>query len=66
MQVLLATPEDGLKVHEAPTLMVAVTFVMAAIIVLLGVWPAPIIDLATEASKALVDGLSTYIGAVLG
>jgi multicomponent Na+:H+ antiporter subunit D len=66
MQVLLAPREDGLKVHEAPILMTAVTLVMAVIIVLLGVWPAPIIDLATEASKALVDGLSNYIGAVLG
>jgi hypothetical protein len=39
---------------------------MAAIIVFLGVWPAPIINLASRASEALVDGLSTYIGAVLG
>jgi len=66
MQVLLAPREDGLKVHEAPVLMVAVTFVMAAIIIILGVWPAPIINLATKASSALVEGLSMYIGAVLG
>jgi NADH:ubiquinone oxidoreductase subunit 4 (subunit M) len=46
--------------------MVAVTVVMAVIIVFLGVWPAPIISFATDASEALVNGLSTFIGAVLG
>jgi multicomponent Na+:H+ antiporter subunit D len=66
MQVLLGSPEKGFRVHEAPILMVTVTLVMAAIIVFLGVWPAPIISFATKASEALVDGLSTYIGAVLG
>jgi hypothetical protein len=39
---------------------------MAAIIVFLGVWPAPLIGFATNASEALVNGLSTFIGAVLG
>lgn len=66
MQVLLGSPDEGFRVHEAPILMVTVTLVMAAIIVFLGVWPAPIISFATRASEALVDGLSTYIGAVLG
>ncbi len=66
MQVLLGSPGEGFRVHEAPVLMVTVTLVMAAIIVFLGVWPAPIIGFATRASEALVDGLSTYIGAVLG
>ncbi len=66
MQVLLSSPDEGFKAHEAPVLMVAVTVVMAVIIVFLGVWPAPIISFATEASEALVNGLSTFIGAVLG
>jgi proton-translocating NADH-quinone oxidoreductase chain N len=66
MQVLMASPDEGFKAHEAPVLMVAVTVVMAVIIVFLGVWPAPIISFATDASEALVNGLSTFIGAVLG
>ncbi|MCW3990076.1 MAG: proton-conducting transporter membrane subunit [Candidatus Bathyarchaeota archaeon] len=66
MQVLLASPDEGFKAKEAPVLMVAVTLVMAVLIVFLGVWPAPIIGFATAASEALVNGLSTFIGAVLG
>ena len=66
MQVLLGSPAEGFKAHEAPIPMVAVTLVMAAIIVFLGLWPAPIISFATDASEALVNGLSTFIGAVLG
>ena len=66
MQVLLGSPAEGFKAHEAPIPMVAVTLIMAAIIVFLGLWPAPIISFATDASEALVNGLSTFIGAVLG
>jgi proton-translocating NADH-quinone oxidoreductase chain N len=66
MQVLLGSPDEVFKAHEAPVLMVTVTLVMAAIIVFLGVWPAPLIGFATNASEALVNGLSTFIGAVLG
>jgi multicomponent Na+:H+ antiporter subunit D len=66
MQVLMGSPEEGFKAHEAPIPMVTVTLVMAVIIVFLGVWPAPILNFATQASKALVEGLLTYIGAVLG
>ena len=66
MQVLLGTPGEGFKVHEAPALMVGVTLIMTAIIIFLGIWPAPIINFATSASEALVNGLSTFIAAVLG
>lgn len=66
MQVLLASPKEGLKAKEAPILMLTVTMAMAAIIVILGIWPAPLINFATSASQSLVEGLSTYIGAVLG
>ncbi len=66
MQVLLASPKEGLKANEAPILMVTVTMAMAAIIVILGIWPAPLISFANSASQSLVEGLSTYIGAVLG
>ena len=66
MQVLLASPKEGLKAKEAPILMLTVTMAMAAIIVILGIWPAPLISFASSASQSLVEGLSTYIGAVLG
>jgi proton-translocating NADH-quinone oxidoreductase chain N len=66
MQILLGSPAEGFKVHEAPIPMVAVTLAMAIIIVFLGIWPAPILSLATDASNAFVNGLSTFIAAVLG
>ncbi|MBL7169010.1 hypothetical protein ISS40_10065 [Candidatus Bathyarchaeota archaeon] len=66
MQVLLGSPKEGFKANEAPILMLTVTMAMAAIIVILGIWPAPLINFATSASQSLVEGLSTYIGAVLG
>jgi NADH:ubiquinone oxidoreductase subunit 2 (subunit N) len=66
MQTLLGSPAEGFKVHEAPIPMVAVTLAMTLIIVFLGIWPAPILSLATDASNALVNGLSTFIAAVLG
>ena len=66
MKTLISTPEDeGLKVKEAPALMVGVTVVMAALIIVFGIYPAPVISFADRASKALVDGLGRYIGAVL-
>jgi len=66
MQVLLGSPKEGFKAKEAPILMSTVTLAMAVIIVILGIWPAPLISFATSASQSLVEGLSTYIGAVLG
>jgi NADH:ubiquinone oxidoreductase subunit 2 (subunit N) len=66
MQILLGTPAEGFKVREAPIPMVAVTLVMTLIIIFLGIWPAPILSFATDASNALVNGLSTFIAAVLG
>jgi proton-translocating NADH-quinone oxidoreductase chain N len=66
MKTLLAPPEEGFKVHEAAPLMVLVTLVMAILIVVFGLWPTPVVSLANRAASALVDGLNTYIGAVLG
>ena len=66
MKTLVSTPEEErLKVREAPALMVGVTVAMAVLIVVFGVYPAPVVGFADVASKALVDGLSQYIGAVL-
>lgn len=66
MKTLISKPEDeGLKVREAPALMVGVTVIMAVLIIVFGLYPAPVISLADRASRALVDGLGRYIGAVL-
>ena len=59
------TEDEGLKVREAPLLMVGVTVVMAALIIFFGIYPAPVISFADRASRALVDGLGGYIGAGL-
>jgi len=66
MKAMVSKPEDeALKVREAPMLMVGVTIVMAALIVLFGLYPAPVIGFAMRASRALVDEMGGYIGAVL-
>jgi proton-translocating NADH-quinone oxidoreductase chain N len=64
MKALISKPEMELEAREAPILMISVTVVMALLIVLLGVWPEPAIEYATEASKALVDNIQNYIRAV--
>lgn len=67
MVALMAKPGDETpKVHEAPPLMVGITLVMAALVIILGLFPGPVIGFADSASKALVENLSKYIGAVLG
>jgi len=66
MKTMISKPEgEGLKVTEAPILMVGVTLVMAALIILFGLYPVPVIAFARRASHALFDGISAYIGAVL-
>jgi len=66
MKTMISKPEgEAMKVTEAPTLMVGVTIVMATLIVLLGLYPAPVLGFAMKASKALVEGMREYIGAVL-
>ena len=57
--------EETIEAKEAPILMVGVAMVMAVLIIVLGFYPSPIVGIASDASKALIDGLSNYIGAVL-
>ncbi|KON31548.1 hypothetical protein AC482_00340 [miscellaneous Crenarchaeota group-15 archaeon DG-45] len=66
MKTFISKPEgEGLKMGEAPALMVAVTVAMAALIVFFGLYPQPVIRYAAKASRGLVEGLSTYIEAML-
>ena len=65
MKTLISEPTEDVKgVKEAPGLMVAVTIVMAALVIMFGIWPGPILDLANKASAALVEGLQNYVRAV--
>ncbi|TFH18434.1 hypothetical protein E4H04_03475, partial [Candidatus Bathyarchaeota archaeon] len=56
---------EGSTIKEAPILMVGVTAFMALLIIILGIYPGPVLNLASEASRALIDGIGNYIGAVL-
>lgn len=59
-----APNDSGRK--EAPLLMVGVIAFMAVLIVVLGIFPNPILGFASDASNSLLSGLNNYIGAVLG
>jgi proton-translocating NADH-quinone oxidoreductase chain N len=65
MKLLVASPDEGLKAKEANPLMIGVTSIMAILIIVFGLWPNPLIDLANQSAEALVNGLSNYISAVL-
>jgi proton-translocating NADH-quinone oxidoreductase chain N len=65
MTLLNGKAENTIEAKEAPLLMVGVTMIMAILIIILGFYPSPIVEIASNASEALVEGLSNYIGAVL-
>jgi len=57
--------EETIEAKEAPILMVGVAMIMAVLIIVLGFYPSPIVGIASDASKALIEGINNYIGAVL-
>lgn len=57
--------EKDLQIKEAPTLMVGVTLFMALLIIVLGIYPGPILGLASEAAGSLIENVGNYIGVVL-
>ena len=59
------TPTGELKVREAPASMLVPMCVMAALIIFIGVYPAPAVRFAHMASQALTTNLSTYIEAIV-
>jgi proton-translocating NADH-quinone oxidoreductase chain N len=65
MTLLDGKAPGGMKVKEAPLTMVGVTLVMSLLVIALGLYPNPIMDISTDASEALITGLVNYIGAVL-
>jgi len=65
MVLLSGEAEEGITAKEAPLLMVGVTMVMAVFIIILGVYPSPVVGIASKASESLIDNLSMYIGVVM-
>ena len=62
MKTLISEPSDEVKnVKEAPKLMVLISLIMAALIILLGIWPEPVLINAERASNALINGLKIYV-----
>jgi formate hydrogenlyase subunit 3/multisubunit Na+/H+ antiporter MnhD subunit len=56
-RIVLKTPKSTLqKVVEAPFSMVLPIVLLAIACVIIGVWPGPIIRIATEATKVLLGG----------
>ena len=56
---------EGVQIKEAPALMLGVTLVMAFLVILFGFFPGPIMGIASDASRSLIEGLGNYIGAVI-
>ncbi len=66
MYVLISEPVDRVKnLKEAPLLMVAVSVVMAVLIVITGIFPQMTSHYAKQAAEALVTSLGSYVGAVV-
>jgi multicomponent Na+:H+ antiporter subunit D len=65
MVLLSGEAEEGMTAKEAPLLMVGVTLVMAVLIIVLGVYPSPVVGIASGASEALIENISKYIGVIL-
>ncbi len=61
MRNLLATPKEDHGIHEAPLPMLAVTVLMAVLIVFFGLWPQPAIQLANKAATGLVENVAEYV-----
>jgi proton-translocating NADH-quinone oxidoreductase chain N len=65
MVLLSGEVEEGMTAKEAPLLMVGVTLVMAILIVVLGLYPSPVVVIASKGAESLVDNLSMYIGVIM-
>jgi NADH:ubiquinone oxidoreductase subunit 2 (subunit N) len=65
MTLLEGKAPEGMTVKEAPLTMAGVILVMSILVIVLGIYPSPIMGISTDASEALFTGLGDYIGAVL-
>ncbi|MBS7629935.1 hypothetical protein KEJ23_08300, partial [Candidatus Bathyarchaeota archaeon] len=66
IKTLVSKPEkESLDVSEAPIIMVGVTTIMAIIILVTGLFPNILIEMANGASESLIKGLDYYIRALI-
>ena len=65
MALISGEPDEGITAKEAPILMLGVTVIMAVLVIVLGLFPDPIMGFASDASQTLIEGLANYIGAVI-
>jgi multicomponent Na+:H+ antiporter subunit D len=66
MYKLISKPEKNMAgFHEAPIAMLAVTVVMAVLIIWTGVLPSTVIGFAEAGAKALIENLGTYVGVIM-
>ena len=64
IKTLISEPEEGARrVKEAPKVMLFVTCLIAALIVLFGIYPEPPLYFADKASRTLTEELKNYITA---
>ncbi|MFP3952033.1 MAG: complex I subunit 5 family protein, partial [Candidatus Bathyarchaeia archaeon] len=62
LKFIVSEPLDSIMdLREVPILMVGVTLSMAVLIILTGLFPAPIINMASVAADSFVDGLYMYV-----
>ncbi|KYH37569.1 MAG: hypothetical protein AYL28_005150, partial [Candidatus Bathyarchaeota archaeon B23] len=67
LKTLVSTPLGEMReAKEAPWMMVAVTLLMAFLILLFGLYPTPAVRYAFASSRALVTRLERYRAAVMG
>jgi formate hydrogenlyase subunit 3/multisubunit Na+/H+ antiporter MnhD subunit len=66
LKTLVSTPiEEVEEIQEAPPMMLLVTLIMALLIILFGIYPAPTLRYASAASRALVERWERYMAAVV-
>jgi multicomponent Na+:H+ antiporter subunit D len=67
IKTLISDPIESVKkAKEVPILMVGITLVMTLLVVLVGLYPEPMVSFAQRAAESLFGGLDKYIGAILG
>jgi proton-translocating NADH-quinone oxidoreductase chain N len=66
MRFLVSEPlERIMNLKEVPVLMVSVTLSMVVLVILTGLFPAPVINIANLAADSFVDGLNKYLEVIL-
>lgn len=66
LKSLVSEPlESVMNLQEVPLLMVSVTLSMAVLVILTGLFPAPIISIASGAADSFVDGIMQYVEVIV-